>query len=171
VVRFYEWAEDTEGEWRWFAIGGRNLPLDGGAGAAAPAWRPGEYDLMLQDFQESIRQFNMTLQEQQKTRSLTAARDALEAFLDASANADARRLRAMQETRALAPMVAPPGMQHVPGLGPSGPIAHMAGQMGAAFEPFPMTTVPVSPARLAEPAPISPEVQAAIEGLRGLGMA
>lgn len=144
------------------------MPTTGSAGAT---WRPGELPFLMEQFNEGIRQFNEEQAEKRKSRSLTAARDSLSAYLEASALSDARRLKAMQETRALLPQVVPRNMQYAPGFEPGGPLAGVARGLGADFAPFEMQHVQVDPSQLAQPGPINPEVMKAMAAMEALGAA
>lgn len=142
-----------------------------GTSTSGSTWRPGEFDLMLRQFEESIRRFNEEQAEERKSRSLQAASTALSNFLDAQTLADARRLQAMQETRALLPMAVPSTMRYAPGLEPSGPIATMAGKMGAQFTPFEVSQVQVRPSQLAQPANIGQALLDRLTEIQRLGAA
>lgn len=101
---------------------------------------------------------------------LTAAMGSLNAYLQASAGADARRMEAFDQFRQLSEFALPPGATTAPGYGP-GESAHAfaAGIGMPTYTPPPVKGVPINPQKIAEPAPIPPEVLKMISAIGGAG--
>jgi len=72
---------------------------------------------------------------QQDELAAIRARDAISSYLQATELADARRLSAIQERRALLPSLVDPSQEYFSGLGPTGPLASVAGGLGLPFDP------------------------------------
>lgn len=99
---------------------------------------------------------------------LTAAMDALNGFLSAQSQADARRLAAFDQMQKLGAFALPPGMKTAPGYEAGGPAHAFAAQIGLPnYTPPPITPVHVDPASLAQAPQVPPEVMAMINSVRG----
>lgn len=100
---------------------------------------------------------------------VTAAHDALMAFLQAQSLADARKLAAMDEFQKLGKFALPAGAKNFPGYEPGGMAQTLAARQGLSqYTPPPLTTQTVNPGE-AKLGDVPPEVMQMIQGLAAKG--
>lgn len=110
----------------------------------------GGLQLDLRTIEETERANRAREAEDARRRGLDAATASISAYLRATELADARRLAAVQEQRALLPFMVDPNQQFFSGLGPDSPLAAAAGAFGLPFEPVPIQHTTINAAGLAE---------------------
>ena len=101
--------------------------------------------------QETIRRNKASEVEAARGRGLEAASTALSGYMRASELSDARRLAALQEQRALLPLMVNPNQQFFSGMGPSDPLAQMTRGFGLGTSASPIQHATFRPQDLALP--------------------
>lgn len=122
---------------------------------------------------ERIRASKEQEAEDRKQRALDAASQAVDAYLRGSQLADARRLSAFQEKRALLPSLISPNQKYAPGQEPGGPLSEVSQRYGLPFNPFEVQHTQFNPDQLAM-APtqgqIGSDIVNQVEQMRGMGL-
>ena len=119
-----------------------------------------------QQLSEQIRADKEREAEDRKQRALDAASQAVDAYLRGSQLADARRLAAFQEQRALLPSMVDPNQRYAPGQEPGGAMATMAQRYNLPFAGTEIQHQVMNPGALA--APPSPEQIGNMQGMTAL---
>lgn len=125
-----------------------------------------------QTLAESIRAAKEREAEDRKQRALEAASNAVDAYLRGSQLADARRLSAFQEKRALLPSLISPNQQYAPGQEPGGPLSEVSQRYGLPFQGFEVQHTQFNPGQLAAPptqGQIGSDIVGQVEQMRQMG--
>lgn len=105
-----------------------------------------------------------SLEEQRKDRALDSALGAISSYLAGMSAADARRLSASQETRALIPFMVDPNQQFFSGMGPESALARAS---GPGFQPQEISSFEIpDPSQLAQ-APTQEQIGGGLLDLLG----
>ena len=149
------WGNVTPGGWQ---IVDKYFPQEagGGGGGIDPAihWAQIELDkqrlqLEREGLSESIRSNQATEAENRRQRALNAASDAVSAYLTGTQLADARRLSAFQESRALLPSLVSPDQKYFAGQEPGGALDVASQRFGLPFKGSEIQHKQLTPAALA----------------------
>jgi len=100
--------------------------------------------------------------------ALTAASQAISAFLTGQSLADARKLGAAEQFQNLAAFALPEGTLP-PGFEKGGAMHQLAARKGRNYTPPPMQYRTVNPAALEQPGQVSPEIMGFIDQILGAG--
>ena len=104
-----------------------------------------------------------------RDRALAAAQSAVQNYLQAQSQADARRLSSVQEQRLLLPSMVDPNQQYFSGLGPDDPLAAMMGEFGLPFNPAPIQHTQIDAGALANPPVLGEDILSQIRNMQGIG--
>jgi len=104
-----------------------------------------------------------------RDRALLAAQNAVQTYLQAQAQADARRLSSVQEQRLLLPSMVDPNQQYFSGLGPDDPLAAMMGEFDLPFNPASIQHTRIDAGALANPPVLGEDILSQIRNMQGIG--
>lgn len=104
-------------------------------------------------FEEQLRQARVAEEMAKRDSLLETANSAMSAFLRSTELADARKLAAFQETRALLPMLVNKNQRYFSGMGPGGTLSTIMGRYNLPFEPVEIQHANLNPMELMQAPP------------------